>query len=149
MMQSISAEIKRGHKVASGLADNSPYPEGSIKMQTPYFKTNGIDLSDYYPATLNLSITPHTFRMLNPEFTVRNVHWAEGFDAEDFSFSRCEIVFNEQRYSGLIYYPHPETKLDHFHSASVIEVISHYIPNIHYGDSVTLKYHPSQISIDL
>ena len=147
MMQSITAVIKQGHKIASGLADNSPYPEGSIKMQLPHFKAKGLDLSSYYPATLNLSIAPHVFKMIAPELTLRDLHWAEGFDAEDFSFSSCEIIFKNQHYKGLVYYPHPETKLDHFHSESLIEVISQYIPDIHYGDSVTFVYPPSEISI--
>jgi len=116
-------------------------------MQLPYFKANGLDLSNYYPATLNLSIAPHVFKMIAPELTLRDLHWAEGFDAEDFSFSSCEIIFKDQHYKGLVYYPHPETKLDHFHSESLIEVISQYIPDIHYGDSVTFVYLPSEISI--
>ena len=146
-MQSIRAEIKQGHKIASGLAENSPYPEGSITMQIPHFKARGIDLSDYYPATLNLSIAPHAFEMLNPELTVPGVYWAKGFDAEDFSFSQCEIIFNDKPYKGFIYYPHPDTKLDHFHSASVLEVICQYVPDISYGDSVIFKYQPSEITI--
>jgi len=147
MMNSIHAIIKQGHKIASGQADNSPYPAGSITMQAPHFKAHGINLGGYYPATLNLSITPHTFKIIAPEFTVYAIHWAEGFEAEDFSFSKCEIIVNNERYRGLVYYPHPETKLNHFHSASIIEVISPYIPNIHYGDQVIFKYNPAEISI--
>ncbi len=143
----IKAVIKEGHKVASGQADDSPYPRGSIEMQAPYFKEHGIDLDEYYLATLNLSITPYIFNVVSPEFTVRNIKWAEGFPAEDFSFSKCEIVFKDEIYSGLVYYPHPETKIGHFHSKSLIEIITQYIPNIAYGDEVYLKLNQAEINI--
>ena len=146
-MQPIKAIIKEGHKVASGQADNSPYPRGSIEMQALLFKEQGINLDDYYLATLNLSIAPNIFKMISPEFTLRNVKWAEGFDAEDFSFSKCEIVFEDKVYKGLVYYPHPETKIGHFHSQSIIEIITQYIPNIAYGDEVDLKLNQNEINI--
>jgi len=147
MNQRICATITPGHKIASGTAEDSPYPAGSISMQLPFFKAQGIDLSDYYLATLNLSIAPHKFKILVPKITVRNLHWAEGFPPEDFSFCHCEVEVNNTSYKGLIYYPHPETKIGHFHDASLIEVITTYIPNIHDGDEITLKYNPSEIGI--
>lgn len=148
MMQTINAVIKEGHKVASGQANDSPYPKGSIEMQTPYFKKYGIDLDNYYKATLNLSIAPYVFQIISPEYTACRVAWAKGFPAEDFSFSKCKIIINEKSYSGLIYYPHPETKLGHFHDRSIIEVITHYIPNIEYGDKVELEFDDESINIE-
>jgi len=146
-MQSIKAIIKEGHKVASGQADDSPYPRGSIEMQAPFFRDYGINLDNYYLATLNLSITPYIFEMVSPEITVRNIKWAEGFAAENFSFSKCEIVFENKVYKGLVYYPHPETKIGHFHSQSLIEVITQYIPNIAYGDEAYLTLNQDEINI--
>lgn len=146
-MQSIKAIIKEGHKVASGQADDSPYPRGSIEMQVSFFKERGINLDNYYFATLNLSIAPYIFQMVSPEFTVRNVKWAEGFPAEDFSFSKCKIVFEDKEYKGLVYCPHPETKIGHFHSQSLIEVITQYIPNMAYGDEVYLMINQDEINI--
>lgn len=146
-MLTIEAVVKEGHKVASGQADDSPYPRGSIEIQAPYFKENGINLDNYYFATLNLSITPYIFQMVSPEFTVHNIHWAEGFAAEDFSFSKCELSFAGDLYDGLVYYPHPETKIGHFHNESLIEIITEYIPNIKYGDKVDLRINEAEINI--
>lgn len=146
-MESVSAILKEGHKIASGTAEHSPYPNGSISMQAPHFKRHGINLDNLHLATLNLSITPHEFSMINPEFTVQDLHWAEGFPAEDFSFSQCEIIFNDTEYKGLVYYPHPETKIGHFHNESIIEVITYYVPDIHYGDEVILKLNSSEVAI--
>jgi len=147
MAQTIKAVVQEGHQVASGQADDSPYPRGSIEMQAPYFKEHGINLDKYYSATLNLSITPYIFEVVSPEFTIRNLKWAEGFPAEDFSFSKCELSFAGVLYTGLIYYPHPETKIGHFHSESLIEIITQYIPNIEYGDEVYLKLNQDEINI--
>lgn len=146
-MAHIDGIIVEGHKVASGTATNSPYPAGSIAMQTPFFKGYGIDLELFYKATLNISIAPHQFRLHSPAVTARHVQWADGFDAETFSFSACQLGFNHKQYEGLIYYPHPETKLDHFHSPSLIEVITEYIAGIHYEDKVRLDYNPAEITI--
>jgi len=147
MHHSINAIIIQGHCVASGKADNSPYPFGTIEMQTPYFKDLGLDLSHLFKGTLNLNIEPNTFDMIAPEFTFRNVHWAEGSPAEDFSFSSCSVLYKGREYSGYIYYPHPDTKIGHFHSSSLIEVICEAIDGIGYGDSVELRYLESEIRI--
>ena len=147
MAQTIKAVVQEGHQVASGQADDSPYPRGSIEMQAPYFKEYGINLDEYYSATLNLFIAPYIFEVVSPEFTVRNLKWVEGFPAEDFSFSKCEIVFADKKYKGLVYYPHPETKIGHFHSQSLIEIITKHIPNIAYGDEVYLKLNQAEINI--
>ncbi len=148
MLSSVIAIIKQGHGVASRKADNSPYPLGTIEMQTPYFKSLGLELSHLYKGTLNLNIEPHTFEINAPEFTFRNVHWAEGFPPEDFSFSRCVVLFNDREHIGYIYYPHPETKIGHFHSSSVIEVICEPIDGIGYGDSVELRYREGEVRIN-
>lgn len=116
-------------------------------MQTPHFIKRGLDLSHLFKGTLNLNIAPHSFEMIAPEFTYRNVHWADGFPPEDFSFSRCVILFKDKEYSGYIYYPHPETKIGHFHSSSLIEVICEPIDGIGYGDRVELRYREREVRI--
>ncbi len=131
--------IKEGHQIASGKAKESPYPRGSIEMQLPYFAERGLDLSAFYSGTLNVSIKPHTFEFVAPEFTFRNVNWIAGFPPEDFSFSSCYISFADRWYPGYVYFPRPETKTQHFHDNSTIEIITGWIPNIGYGDQVEVK----------
>lgn len=146
--QIIYGIVKSGHKIASGEADNSPYPKGSIEMQTPFFKELGLDLGIYYPGTLNISIAPNSFVMKSPEFTFRNVNWAPGFPSEDFSFSRCYIDSGNTWHEGLVYYPHPETKIGHFHNASLLEIISSRIPGINYGNRVRVKLNIKEIKLE-
>jgi len=144
---SVSATISQGHGVASGKAANSPYPIGTIEMQTPCFKNLGLDLTNLFKGTLNLSIAPHTFEVISPEFTFRNIHWAEGFPPEDFSFSPSAVLHQGREYNGYIYYPHPDTKIGHFHSNNLIEVICEPIDGIGYGGSIELRYREKEIKI--
>jgi hypothetical protein len=46
-----------------------------------------------------------------------------------------------------VYYPHPETKLRHFQDPSLLEVIAEPIPQIKYGDEVTIRLNPDEILI--
>lgn len=146
--QSVEGIIQRGHQVASGMAKDNPYPKGTIEMQTPFFQKLGLDLSAFFPGTLNVSISPKTFTIQQPEYTFKSVQWHQEYPAEDFSFSHCRVSFQEVTYSGLIYYPHPETKIGHFQDPAIVEVlVSCLIPNIHYGDRVLLEVNPSAIFI--
>ncbi|MDJ0715727.1 MAG: VWA domain-containing protein [Prochloraceae cyanobacterium] len=56
LWQRVKGTLGSGHKVASGQASNSPYPRGTIEMQTPFFKKLGLNLTEYFKGTLNLSL---------------------------------------------------------------------------------------------
>jgi hypothetical protein len=146
--QAIDGIVERGHQVASGTAADSPYPGGTIAMQIPFFKGLGLDLSPYGQGTLNISIRPNTFQINHPEFTFRQVEWTDRHPPEDFSFSRCRILFQGNPYPGWIYYPHPETKQRNFQNPTTIEVIALPIAGIRYGDSVKLEYNSLEITVD-
>lgn len=139
--------LRKGHQVASGIAKDNPYSQGTIAMQTPFFRKLGIDLTHLFPGTLNVSIAPHLFKVENPEYTFRKVKWNSEYPAEDFSFSGCEIIFRENIYSGWVYYPHPETKIGHFQDESIIEIIAPKIDNLKYGDRLDLNLNKQEIAI--
>ncbi len=143
----IAGIIKPGHQVASGIAKDSPYERGTIEMQLPFFKRLGLDLSPYYFGTLNISIAPHRFEIKNPKYTFENVKWHPDYPAETFSFSPCQVIFKNIYYRGLIYYPHPETKIGHFQDDSILEAIALPIPNINYGDRIHLVINSQEIII--
>ena len=145
--KSVNGIVTTGHRVASGSAFDSPYPRGTIEIQAPFFQGLGLDLADCFKGTLNISITPSTFQLIQPEFTFRGVEWTDRHPPEDFSFSRCQILFHAVTYSGWIYYPHPETKMRNFQNPSIIEIIAPQIPGIGYGDLVTIEY--DSLEIDL
>lgn len=143
----ISGMIIAGHGVASGIATDSPYPKSTIELQTPFFQARGLDLRPYFPGTLNVSIAPHQFEIKCPLYTFAAVNWTPAHPPETFSFCQCWLQFQGDRFQGLIYYPHPETKRIHFQAASVLEVLMPKIGNIHYGDSVLLAMPSEQIGI--
>lgn len=147
MNQQIDGIIQAGYGVASGRTDSSPYPKGTIEMQTPFFKQLGLDLTPFFPGTLNVNISPNKFELISPLHTFRNVQWAEGFDPEDFSFTPCQIIYQNKSFDSLIYYPHPETKIRHFQNPSIVEVIAPLIADLKYGDRVTLSVDPQRVRI--
>jgi hypothetical protein len=135
--------VIQGYRVASG--PSRDYPYGTLDKQRPIFKARGLDLEGYFNGTLNIDLRPFTFKLIKPEFTFRNVEWTDLHPPENFSFSRCKVIYKEIEYEGWVYYPHPETKLRHFQDPSLLEVIAHPIPGIKYGDEVQVCVHPDRI----
>ena len=56
-------------------------------------------------------------------------------------------AFNGREYRGWVYYPHPETKKDHFQSRSTVEVLAPYIEGIKYGNVVEITLDQAEIKI--
>ena len=142
----VRGRIVEGYRVASG--PSADYPYGALSRQQPLFAARGLDLSNYFNGTLNIDISPHTFKLVRPEFTFYNVKWTDLHPPEHFSFSRCKVIFKEVEYDGWVYYPHPETKLRHFQNPSLLEVIAEEIKDIQYGEKVEVSMNPQEISIE-
>ncbi len=142
----IKGRLKKGYGVASG--PSKAYPEyGSIEKQKPYFKKLGLNLDRVFNGTLNVSIHPYQFAMVKPGYKFKKVKWTELTNAEDFSFSRCKVIFRGKEYNGWVYYPDPKTKKDHFQSASTIEVLAPLIPNIKYRNIVEISLNSAEITV--
>ncbi|OUC16700.1 MAG: hypothetical protein B0A82_00265 [Alkalinema sp. CACIAM 70d] len=145
----VAGIVTPGYQVASGRSLTSPYPAGTLELQLPFFKARGLDLSDCFLGTLNVSIAPHTFEICQPAHTFAEVQWIEGFASETFSFCHSWVVVGESLYSGWVYYPHPETKLDHFQDPSILEIVAPLIPDLRYGDRVQLVLDAQEIALRL
>lgn len=139
-------KVVPGHQVASGNSSQSPYPSGTIDMQTPHFLALGVDLRPFYAGTLNVSIAPDRFE-LRPSITLPQVKWSKDHAAETFSFVPIELHWQQQTFSGLIYYPHPETKINHFQDPSVLELLLPPLPAIHYGSAVSFTASAQELII--
>lgn len=63
-LTTLTGIVKPGHQVASGNAQDSPYEQGTLAMQLPFFRDLGLDLSGFFLATLNVSIAPQTFKII-------------------------------------------------------------------------------------
>jgi len=141
----IRGTVVPGYRVAS--QSSKDYPYGTIDQQKPFFKRLGLDLEQFYPGTINLSIAPLTFAVVQPEFTFRQVEWTDLHPPEDFSFSQCRLVYKGKTYQAYIYYPHPETKKRHFEDASILEILAEYIPSLNYGATVEVELQTAEIQV--
>ena len=61
-----------------------------------------------------------------------------------FSFFRCRIEVGSMAETGLVYRPHPETKVEHFHDPAVVEVITRWIAGAHVGSRVRIRVRSSE-----
>jgi hypothetical protein len=139
--------VVRGHGVASGQAAGSPYPQGSVAMQMPFFNARGLDLSDCWAGTVNVSVAPHTWRLLRADHCFERLAWTHLHPPETFSFVRLKLLWRSKSIGAWLYYPHPETKATHHQHASVMEIIAPRMDGLAYGDAVTLQYAQGALQI--
>lgn len=141
----VTGIVVAGHRVAS--RPSKDYPYAALEKQKPYFRERGLELDRFFLGTLNISIAPLTFDMVAPEYTFPLVAWTDLHPPETFSFSPCKVRFDGREYKGMVYYPHPDTKIRHFQAPSLIEVLAEQIPGIGYGSRVELVLNSEQIRI--
>ena len=138
--QIITARLVQGHQVASGLNGNPRFPGGTLRMQTPYFQARGFDIGRLYLGTLNVSITPLGYRVVKARHTFTKVKWHPTEPAEDFSFFDVRVACPDgTSLSGFIYYPHPDTKPEHFQQPDVLELLLPFVEGLRYGMTLELE----------
>ncbi|MDF1810940.1 MAG: hypothetical protein P1V20_01960 [Verrucomicrobiales bacterium] len=145
---SIEGTVIKGHQVASGTNQNPLFPGGTLAMQLPSFQRLGLDLSSYHLATLNVSISPLNFNIIDPDWHFEKVKWHPTEPAENFSFVSTEVSSApaNDRVEGLIYYPHPETKPTHHQPPGLLELLlKKFVPEFHYGSKIWLFPAPDRI----
>jgi hypothetical protein len=147
--QTIVCRVVRGHQVASGINGDPRFPLGTLRMQAPHFLALGLDIYAFHFGTLNVSIAPLQYSVLEPRITFRGVKWHPIEPAEDFSFFDCCLVVpGTTSIPGLVYYPHPATKREHFQSPEVLELLLPFVEGLSYGMSLTIRIPSSQILIE-
>jgi hypothetical protein len=134
----IRGVVVAGHGVASGRRGDPRFPGGTIAMQTPYFRERGIDLSAYWPGTLNVDLAPAEPIPTQPVFD-GHIAWHPDF-CERFVLMPVEVEFKGMRHRGLWYYPHPETKTEHFQRNGVVELLLPRIDGVQAGDTIAVKF---------
>lgn len=147
-MQRFKAKIIQGHRVASGMNGNPNFPGGTIRMQMPFFKVLGVDLSPYYTGTLNVSISPHKYRPVKAPITLPLVKWHPVDPAETFSFFHIRRLMPDGgKVEGLVYYPHPETKPKHFQPPDMLELMFPKMEGLDYGMELELEMDEKEMEI--
>lgn len=118
-------------------------------MQQPFFLNRGLDLNRFYLGTLNVSLKPWRYRVLTPRLTFRDVKWHPTEPAEDFSFFDARVLpATGPAIDGLIYYPHPDTKPEHFQSPDVLELLLPWTDGLGYGSSLLLEVPKAQMAFE-
>ena len=140
----VAGVVVRGHGVASGRAGDPRFPGGTIAMQVPFFRALGLDLAGFHPGTLNVDCSPLRFRPGPGALRFERVKWHPDAPAETFSFARATLVRGGVRLPAWIYWPHPETKPEHFQPGGVVEILAPFVPGLAYGERVALETEPSQ-----
>ncbi len=145
----ILATIVQGHRVASGLNGNPRFPGGTMRMQLPFFRELGLDLSGYHLGTLNVSIAPMSYCVVKPKWTFHALKWHPTEPAEDFSFFDVIVQRDDAApVSGLIYFPHPDTKPEHFQKPDVLELLLPWTEGLAYGTKIRLEVSVEQMRIE-
>lgn len=145
LFRRISARVVQGHRVASGLNQNPRFPGGTLQMQQPHFEKLGLDLSVFYIGTINVRIAPFVYQVIQPKLTFRKVQWHPTEPDEDFSFFDVTVIRGDATEQGLIYYPHPETKPEHFQPADALELLMPFMPGLAYGDRIDILTNERQM----
>ena len=145
----VTGIVKEGHRVASGLAEEPRFPEGTLALQIPCFAERGLDLAPYHRGTINVSIAPLTYRLGQALKTLPGVKWSPVMPAENFSFYRCGIrpTGAETFAEGLVYWPHPSTKPEFFQDPYTLEILAPFIADITYGSTVELHVDTAEIEV--
>ena len=139
--------VVAGHGVASGAAKQDQFPGGAIALQKPVFARLGLDLSAFHNGTINVDIAPRRIELGAPRTTFEDVVWLEGYPAETFSFADARIRVGRTAYPAMLFYPHPETKPEHFQPPTVIEILAPRIAGIQPGGYVEVWLDPDQVRI--
>lgn len=141
-------KVVRGHRVASGFADDPAFPLGTIRPQLAAFYAAIPDLDEHlggppFAGTINvqlvdaLTVTPG-----EPDFRIGPVAWTELFPPEMFLISRAVLRHRGGQQPVFLYIPDPATKPGHPQPTNVVELLARFVPGLGYGDPVSLGYAP-------
>ena len=140
----VHGTVVRGHGVASGRAGDPRFPRGTVALQAPFFRERGLDLSGFFPGTVNVDVSPWSFSPGPDALRFERVKWHPDVPPETFSFARATLVRKGERRPALVYWPHPETKPDHFQPPGVVEILAPRVPGLEPGDAVAIEAGPDQ-----
>ena len=138
-MISITGKVISGYGVASGKGKDNRYPEGTLKLQMPFFNKRGLDLSAFFIGTINIDISPYQFSIKKYKYYFKEINWSIYIPPENFYFFEVQLIFKENFYKGLIYMPDPKTKSDHHQISNLFELLMPKIEGIKQGENIILK----------
>ncbi len=148
MIKDYPFTVTKGHQVASGIATDSPFPDGTIALQAPKFKALGLDLTHYFKGTINAQFNCKSIELINWDLSFTNVQWLPEQRPESFHFAHAQIAFNGEQYPAIIYQPTKETKIGHFQTANTLELLAPKINGLKYDSNAVLKIESRYLHLD-
>lgn len=132
----IRGRVKEGHRIASGQSPTGHQGlNNTIALQRPFFEADVPGFSLVWDGTINLDISPRTFRILKPDHIV-TCEWHPGV-VETFWLVKIRALASQGRYSGFIYYPCPSAVKSH--KDDMVEILAPKIVGLSYGDKVVVE----------
>ena len=110
----------------------------------------GLDLSPFWPGTLNLSFSPAELQLKNPDYSFRDLEWTHLHPPESFSFWKIRlrsVGAHDFNVTGLVYRPQPETKARHWQSSSILEILVPYIDHVRLSEWFEPGVNPETIQV--
>lgn len=138
----MAGTVVRGHRIASGLAANCPWPGGSIARQLRRMGRTGLDVGSIFPGTLNVALTTETVDYPEEADFDFVLDWRHPDKPTHIRLHAVVLQVKEREYDGWAYrklYPAEYVSL-HPQPDNVIEVLAPFIPGIAYGCPVTLRF---------
>lgn len=144
----VAGWVVEGTKAASGICHFTEHG-GTIALQRPHFVRAGVNMTEIHNGTINVDISPLQFTILRPEVVVSGVSWHPTVrdKPETFWFVACTLLNQGNEYLGLVYFPHPDTKIGNFPGFSVLEILAPFILGLSYGQQVTLRLPGDRLKI--
>ncbi|WP_411030646.1 hypothetical protein [Spongiimicrobium sp. 3-5] len=143
----IQAKVIPGFGVASGKNGDQRYPKGTISQQLPHFEARGLDLTSYFKGTLNVDITPYSYKIGNPKHFFEQVNWSDHIAPENFYFFDITLFYKNEAYEGLIYMPDPKTKEEHVQMPTTLELMLPKVNGLQYGDKIFVLVNEKQLKV--
>ncbi|MBV8848835.1 MAG: hypothetical protein JOZ16_04545 [Methylobacteriaceae bacterium] len=150
-LDAIAGVVARGHGVASGTARDRRFPNGTIRLQLPFFEGAIANFQAYlggspFAGTINIAVDTEAVVIMRPEFRLPEVRWTDVFGPETFYLSAAQLVHGDGRYPVFLYMPDPASKPDHHQPRQVVELLARRLPEVSYGNRVTLLFRPDAIA---
>lgn len=118
----------------------------TIEKQKPYFEKFIPNIMDVKPGTINLNISPASFKIKKFAYLVEKVLWDEEFPIEDFGFIPITklLTKNQEIISpGYVYIPN---KSPHFQNNSQLELVCRPM-EVTYGDKISIEVEDQYIEV--
>jgi hypothetical protein len=114
------------------------------------FAALDLDLSTFWPGTLNLSFSPAELKLVTPDYFFLDLEWTHLHPLWTFSFWNVRlrsVGHCDFNVPGLVYHPHPETKARHWQSSSVPEILAPFIGPVYLNQQFEHGVNPSAIQV--